>query len=271
MNYVWVDQDSSSNFISVLPEAFADNKDNICICACDDDGNICGALCFSLVVYQIDILWLYTDKKYRRQGIATALMDKIFEIATLSGEIYPISARFEPLADKSLYYFFISYSKMETDFSHERFYVTPKEIRGAKLPELAEKEEYDKKGFFSLPESLQNNVLLTLMEKHGFVVADYMDFKEHAVEDLCRCIMRGDELLDLIFIQKRSDGNLELSFLYSENTKGLMELLTTTAWDIEELFPKAKLVFDAINEEAASMAGKLFPWTAPVPVYEAQW
>ncbi len=270
MNYVWVNKKSIDNFLDVLPQDLIENPDNICICACDDNGNGCGAICYSLMDNQIDILWLYTAREKRRQGIATALLDKLFEIMSLSGEIYPVSARFEPYSDEGVYSFFMSCSKMETEFSHDRFYVSPKEVRGAKLPPGADKDEFDKREFFSLPETVEQNILLKLRKEQGFIIADYRDFTADAVPELCRCIMRGDELLDLIFIRKRPDGNLELSFLYSENSKGLMELLTTTAWDIEEMFPNAKLVFDAVTEESAAMAGKLFPWTVPVPVYEAQ-
>ena len=270
MNYVWVDKNSIDNFLGVLPEDFIENPGNICICACGDNGDAWGAICYSLVDNQIDILWLYTTREMRRQGVATALLDKLFEVISLSGEIYPVSARFEPYSDEGVYGFYLSYDRMDTVFSHERFYVSPKEVRGAKLPPAGDKDEFEKTEFFSLPEAALRSILRKLQKEQGFIISDLRDFTRDAVPGLCRCIMRGNELLDLILIRKRPDGNLELSFLYSENTKGLMELLTATAFDIEEMFPDAKLVFDAVTEESASMAKRLFPWTVPVPVYEAQ-
>lgn len=77
--------------------------------------------------------------------------------------------------------------------------------------------------------------------------------------------------MDLLLVQKRPDGNLELSYLYSKYPKGLVELLTEAAWDTESYYPNAKLVFDAVNEESASMAKKLFPQAERVPIYEAEW
>lgn len=271
MNFVWVDDNNKDDFKSVLPQDLTKSLDNVCLCACDEEGHILGSLCYSYASYEFDVLWLYTAEEYRRQGVATLLMDKMLEIAAFSGEIFPISAVFEPVRDESLYSFFLSYDKMDTEFSHDRFYVTPRDIRGAKLPTGGDGDYFEKKEFFALPKTMQSNIMHKLMTEYGYVVTDFDAFRESAVSSLCRCIMRGDELLDLIFVQKRPDDNLELSFLFGENKKGLLELLTTTAWEIEDLFPKAKLVFDAISEESQSMAKKLFPWTEPVPVYEAKW
>jgi GNAT superfamily N-acetyltransferase len=271
MNFVWVDENNKDAFKSVLPGDLTKSLENVCLCGCDDDGNVLGSLCYSYASYEFDILWLYTKEEHRRQGVATRLMDKMLEIAAFSGEIFPISAVFEPGRDESLYSFFLAYEKMDTEFSHSRFYVTPRDIRGAKLPSNGSADSFEKKEFFSLPDAVQNNILHKLMSEYGYVIADFDDFRESTVSKLCRCILREDVLLDLIFVQKRPDDNLELSFLLGENKKGLIELLTTTAWDIEDLFPESKLVFDAVTEESLSMAKKLFPWSRPIPVYEARW
>ena len=270
MDYVLVRQRNFDGFENVLPSHLLDNPGNICICACDDEGAV-GAICYSFESYQIDVLWLYTVPEKRRQGIATSLLDKIFEIASASGAIYPISAQFEPLSDESLYNFFISYEKLDTGFSHDRYYISPKEIRGVKLPESAHKQEFEFTDFFSLQENVRSNIFSRLNEEYGFVIADPEAFEESADKELCRCILRGDEILDLIFLTKRPDGNLELDFLLSNNPKGLLQLLEDTALCVEEKYPKAKLVFDAISDESSSMAKKLFPLAEPVPVYEAQW
>ena len=271
MNYVWVDDDNKGLFKSVLPQDLPESLSNICLCACDDEGNILGSLCYSYASYEFDVLWLYTAEEHRRQGVASGLMDKMLEIASFSGEIFPISVVFEPIRDPSLYSFFLSYDKMDTDFSHDRYYVTPGEIRGVKLPANPNGNAFDEKEFFALPEALQKNILHKLLTDFGYAVADFNEFMKNAVPELCRCILREDELLDLVFVLKRPDDNLELSFLFGENKRGLIELLTATAWDIEEMFPRSKLIFDAVTEESQSMAKKLFPWTTPVPVYEARW
>lgn len=271
MNYLWIDEKNRSSFKSVLPKAYTEGKENICVGAYDDDGFVCGALCYRYAHYQYDVLWIYVAEEKRLQGTGSGLLDLLFRIVGTSGEIYPISARFEPSAEESLYGFFLSYSKMETAYSHDRFYVDPREIRGIKLPGTGTKEPLRQDDFFKLPMASQRKILGQLEEECDYIVPDYEDWKRNAVSELCRCILLNGSLMDLLFVHKRSDGNLELSYLYSKYPKGLVELLTAAAWDTESYYPKAKLVFDAVNEESASMAEKLFPKAVKVPVYEAEW
>ena len=137
MNYLWIDENNRNAFKSVLPKAYATGHEKVCFGAYDDDGFVCGALCYRYANYQYDILWIYVEEEKRRQGVATGLLDLLFRIVGKSGEIYPVSALFEPSLEESLYGFFIAYSKMETAYSHDRFYVLPREIRGIKFPDRA--------------------------------------------------------------------------------------------------------------------------------------
>ncbi len=206
MNYLWIDEKNRNSFRSVLPKSFTEGKDKVCFGAYDDDGFVCGALCYRYANYQYDILWIYVVEEKRRQGTGTDSKDPL-----------------------------------------------PQE------------------GFFTLPETEQKKILLQLERECNYVVLDYEEWKKSAVPELCRVIVQNGSLMDLLLVQKRPDGNLELSYLYSKYPKGLVELLTEAAWDTESYYPKAKLVFDAMNEESASMARKLFPQAERVAIYEAEW
>ena len=93
------------------------------------------AVNFLSVIFRFDV-----EEEKRRQGVATGLLDLLFRIVGKSGEIYPVSALFEPSLEESLYGFFMAYSKMETTYSHDRFYVLPREIRGIKIPGTGTKD-----------------------------------------------------------------------------------------------------------------------------------
>ena len=99
----------------------------------------------------------------------------------------------------------------------------------------------------------------------------YEDWKEEAVPELCRCIISNEDLKDLVFVHSRANGDLELSYIYSKNPRGLAEILFSIAGDIEEKFPKAQVYFDAVTEEAQMLARNVFPKLNVVPVYEAEW
>lgn len=271
MNYLWIDGKNSKNFQSVLPPELTEGKENICIGVCDDEDYICGAMCYRFADYQYDVLWLYVAEQRRRQGIATSLMNLLFRISASSGEIYPISARFEAAESGTLYPFFLSYRKMDLSYSHDRYVVEPRDIRGARVPRPSRKESLKQEEFLKLPELSQKKILHLLRKEENYVPEDYPEWKEQLVPELSRCILKNGTLIDLIFVHRRSDGNLELSFLYSKYPPGLAELLSTAAWDTEALFPNAKLSFDAINEDSARLADRIFPNAKKIPVYEAEW
>lgn len=271
MNYLWIDEENRSSFKSVLPREYTEGKENICIGAVDDEGFVCGALCYRCASYQYDVLWIYVSEEKRLQGTGTGLMDRLFQIVGTSGEICPISARFEPAKEKSLYAFFLSYTKMETTYSHSRYYIVPRDLRSVNIPGMGEKDTLPQTDFFSLSTVAQHKILTKLEEECGYVVPDYDDWKKSTVPELCRCIFLEGELKNLLLVQKRADGNLELSYLYSKHPRGLVELLSDAAWDTEGIYPDAKLVFDAVTRESAAMAKKLFPHAHIVPIYEAEW
>lgn len=271
MDYVWIDKESAPVFDEVLPEEFAEGAGRVAIGAVDERDRILGAMCYRYADYRYDVLWLYVGQSARRKGVATGLLDKLFEIASVSGEILPISALFEAAEGEALYPFFLSYEKMEVSFSHNRFYISSRKLRRAKLPKVGQKEILKQERFLSLPETGQKRILARLLAEENYVSGDYREFSKTLVPELSKVVLKDGEPLALIFVQRTPSGDLELSYLYSQSPAALAELLTYTAWDAEEYYPEAALFFDTVNENAESIASKIFPEAEPVPVYEAEW
>lgn len=271
MNYIWINEKNREFFSDILPEDLMEDSENICIGAVDDENRRYGGICFRYALYQIDVLWVFVVPEGRLQGVGSALLDLIFGYVMRSGSVYPISARFEAEEDGTLYPFFISYDKMQVGFSHYRYFIKPNEFRRAKLPQTGGKESMKQECFFDLSDREQGLILAKLQEEEDYVTGDRESWKKSMIPELCRCIRSNGELKNLIFVGKREDGNIELSYLYSVEPKGLAEMLMLAAWDAEEYDPNAALVFDAVNDRAYSMAEKIFPMVKPVPVYEALW
>lgn len=271
MNYVWIDEDSADDFMSVLPKELTFTDSHICIGITDEENYICGAICYRYTAYQYDILWLYVVPERRRQGIGSLLVDIVYKVVGRSGDIYPISAMFEADEEDSLYPFFISYDKMDVSYSHDRYILSPKDVYGALLPPEAGKQTLVQTPFFSLSEGVQKRILSRLREDEGYCPDDYDSWKTGIIPQLCRCIIKDDDLKNVVFVHGRPGGNLELSYVYSKNSRGLAEILMATAWDIEDKFPDAKVYFDAVSEDAGQLAKKLFPRKKVVHVYEALW
>ena len=270
MKYLYLEEKNGTDFKSVLPLSLLKGKDNICIAACDDEDYILGAMCYRYADCQYDVLWLYVAETKRRLGIGTALLDRLFQIIGLSGQVYPVSARFEAEASGTLYPFFLSCSRMDLSWSHNRYFVEPREIRGASHLHAEKRQTMEQSLFSELSLLSQKKILYTLQKEENYVPEDYERWKEALVPELSRCILRNGVLMDLIFVQKRPDGELELSFLYSKYPPGLAELLETVSCDAEKYYPKCKLIFDAVGPKSAAMANRIFPKAKTVPIYEAE-
>lgn len=271
MNYVWIDTENADDFISVLPRDLTLADSHICVGIVDDEDYICGAICYRYTLYQYDVLWLYVVPEKRRQGIGSQLMDIVFSVIGRSGDIYPISALFEADEEGSLYPFFLGYGKMDVDYSHERYVLRPKDIYGALFPPEAAKQTLKQTMFFSLPEKQQKGILAFLKSEEYYAPDDYDTWKISIVPELCKCILIGEELKNLVFVHRMPGGDLELSYVYSKNPRGLAEILISTSWDIEEKYPDSRVYFDAVSERAEILAKNLFPKVSAVHIYEAQW
>lgn len=271
MEYVWIDSDNAEDYTSVLPKELTLSDDHFCIGIADDDNTLCGAICYRYLSYQYDILWLYVVEEKRRQHFGWQLMDIVFKVVGASGDIYPISVMFDADKEDTLYPFFLAYDKMEVSFSHDRYILKPKDVYGALFPPEVDKIVLEQTPFFSLSEGGQKNILHYLKREEGYTPESYENWKRDIVPDLCRCIIKNGNLSNVVFVHKRPEGNLELSFIYSRNPLGLVELLLSTAWDIEEKYPEAKVYFDAVSEEAEKLARKLLPHIKAIPIYEALW
>ncbi len=269
MKFVYVNEESMDDFKRIIPWELLVDVNNICIAAADDTDHILGVICYGYDDYQVDILWLYVEPQCRRQKVATALLDKMRELMAVSGGIYPVTARFEG-SDEELYSFFLSYEGMDVNYSHDRYVLKPKDIYKGRYPLLSGKESLKEVRFFDLPQRVQQSILRMLYEEEGFVTGDYEEWKRPLVPDLCRCILRDDKPLSLIFFHRLSPKDLELSYLYCTNPIALGDIIAGAAADIEEFYPDCNLIFDAVNEQAATIAKKIFPNMESVPVYEAE-
>ena len=259
-------------FRAVLPQSGFSLKNRYTIGAINYDDLIVGAVSFVLVGNQYNIDWLYVSPSMRRQKVATKLMNEVFAFIKDTGEVYPISAEYEVSSkDFSLYGFFLSIDELDTAFSHQRYYVDSRDIASSEGLKKSGEIALTEKEFFSLPKEYQNKYLNELSSSGDYLIEDRKHWAEICEHKLCRVVTQGEKLLAASFILGRSDGNLELSFLYSNNPLATKKLISDVAADIVEKYPGAKLIFDAVGEKSAPLAKKLFPNAKSVNVYESIW
>ncbi|WP_034452956.1 GNAT family N-acetyltransferase [Butyrivibrio sp. AE2032] len=271
ISYVYLDEKNRIYFERVFPKEIELAPFRVAVGVIDEERRVLGAVSYILLNYEYSLDWIYVEPQVRRQGIGTQLVQETFRCMMHTGDLFPLSAQFEYSdEDNVLHTFFLSMKHMITTYSHERYYVTKDDIKKAEGLRYNSKNEVEAELFFDKPEAEQKKVLNMLMREQTYEVADYERWKESCVPELCKCIYVKNNLVDLIFMQKNPDGNLELSYLYGKYPKGLFELLAETVRDLENHFPGVKITFDAMTDDSKKLAEHLFPTAKKAHVYEAE-
>ena len=271
INYVQITKENLADFSSVLPQNFETAVSRISIGAYNDEGYVLGAVSLELIMVEYVIDWIYVHPEVRRQGIGAWLIQQILKAVIGIGELFPVVARYEVTEDDmQMHSFFLSCQDMTTSYSHERYYVTAKDIRGSDTLHRPVSSDLTTSLFFELQEEQQKKIITMLFSEQNYDVGDYDRWKKLCVPELCRCVFVKNSLVDLIFIQRLSEDQLELSFLYGKYPRGLFELLSLTVKDMEMLLPDCDLSFDAMSKESDNLAKHLFPRAKSVHIYEAQ-
>ena len=270
ISYVLLDEENRGDFDSVFPEEIKLGPNRVAIGAVNEDAQVVGCISYCLMDYQYDIDWIYVEEAVRRQGIGIGLIDEVLKVVTGTGDLFPVSAMFE-FSEKNdvMHTFFLSCVNMDTEYSHERYYVTADDVRNSAALHRSKSTEFTTGLFFDRPIEEQKRILARLAVEETYAVIDYESWKSACVPELCRCVYVRKELVDLVFMQKLPDGNLELSYLYGKYPKGLFDLLSDTVKEMERLYPEARLSFDAVTNESRQLADHLFPKANKVHVYEA--
>ena len=271
VSFVLINEESREDFVSVLPLEIDMSPFRVSVGAVDDEGRIVGAVSYILMRYEYALDWLFVEPELRRRGIGTALVDEVIKIIMKTGDLFPLSARFEFSYDRhELHTFFLSMKRLFITYSHDRYYVTKEDINGAEGLGRSANPEIVTELFFDKPVSEEKKILgMTVSKKAEQKVADYDLWKKSWVPELCRCVFLKKNLVDLIFMQKTPDGNLQLSYLYGKYPKGLFHLLSETVRDLEKLYPGVKLTFEAISDDSIKLAQHLFPEAKKTHIYEA--
>ncbi len=270
--FVLVKDEQSKFFSSVLPPDYAAGGDRISIGCYGGDGAVLGAVSFVFIHYQIELDWLFVEPAVRRNGIAKELMDHVIAFASETMEFYPISATYclgegvDPVHE-----FFVSYNKMDVVYSHDRFFLSPCDI--AITPYLYKKlmKRLEHKNFFDHPPAVQKYILSSIAKQENYYVGDFETWKKQCVKDLCLCNLAGNTVMDIVLVQRKHDGDFDLSFIYSKYSEGLLCTLISLIRTTELRYPGAKITFDAEKEEEYKLAKKLFPDSQTRQVFEASW
>ncbi len=277
MNIVYnlIEDDNREDYAGVFPETIELTDNMVAVAACDvDSGYVVGAISYSLVSYEYVIDWIYVEPDFRRKGIGVGLVNEVLRAVMQSGDRFPVIAQYENNSegesDAEMHLFFLSCDNMTTSYSHDRYYVKAEDIKNVDKLHKTTTSELTTQEFFEQSENDQKKILRMLGATQNYEVIDYDKWKEECIKELCNCVFVKNNLVDLIFMKRLKDMNVELAYLYGKYPKGLLELLSTTVSRLETLYPKASLTFDAMTDESQLLATHLFGKAKKVHIYEAE-
>ena len=269
MNYIRVDNGNKGDFASVLPENYVDGI-GVDLAAYENDGTFCGAVSLSYGTMQYDLDWLYVVPEKRLSGIGTGLLREVKRMVASIG-ICPIRALFDASEDNGLYRFFLSASSpdllIDVDYSHDRYIVTAEDFLSSELMKDKHRMDYVPAYFWELDEGLREKALEPAMDH--LTITNLKAFEESCEKNLCYTVEKDGRILSLMLLQKDNAENLTLSYLYSVDGKALMSMLMPAAMELKKNHKGKEVRFDVVTEEAARLAGKIFPEAERKHMYEA--
>ncbi len=270
MNHILITKENYNDFKDLLPSNLS-GGDRITIGAYDDEGFVCGTVSVVRVDDAYELDWIYVAEARRRQGVGNGLISELVKM-TNSIDGLPLRANFEAGDDDGLYMFFRAFDRdgLEFDMSYlyDRYYIKPEEMDEVIKTQFSKGEPEGAEEFFRRPDHDQRALLEQFEEL--FSVDNLEIWRSTCVPELCRVAFMDEKLAALILVSKRTDGNLELSFLYGANHQMLFMLLKYCITEARKLSPDAGLVFDTVSEESEKMAKKLFPKAEPIQIFEAE-
>ncbi len=272
MDHILITKQNIHEFGKYLPLNMAPGEDRIIIGAYDDDGVICGVISYAVMAYEYEVDWLYVTPNMRRRGVARGLMDELFRFIKSTGEVLPINIEFEVSEkDMDLFYFFMSIDEMNVSYSHERFYVSSRNISDSQILSKEVMLEFETTPFCSLPRSEQEELLKETDRVHPFVIEDYDMWINNCIRELCNVYYSNGKAVGFILFQNRTDVNIECSYIFSKTPMLTKKMIVDSASVVKKSYQKSGVVFDTVDDVMEHMCRRIFPEAKIKHIYAAEW
>lgn len=271
MNYILLDENNIKEFRDVCPGEYSSGTNRVTLGAYDDDGYIRGAISYRGLFDEADIDWIFVEPSSRRTGIATGLVNEVIK-AVETTEFSPIVARFEEDDVSGLFSFFISMEELNVNFSHNRYVTQTTDLDTVVSAHSRLKKHIRQERFFDQPEYRQRKILSELAQiDNGYHVDEIDRWKKKCIPELCRYLEIEGRLAGIVFVQMRSDNNLELAYLNGKTPILLMDMIGGVAEEAAAEYDNAAIYMDCISDESERLANKFFPKAKCIHIYEAEW
>ncbi|MDO4292292.1 MAG: GNAT family N-acetyltransferase [Eubacteriales bacterium] len=208
----------------------------------------------------IRILWLYVKEEYRRIGIAGTLLNWILDSISFLELDKPVEAYFpEDAAHSSLLGFFGAADNFSITKRPEIGRLTPEGRRASKFYASLLDRQANVISFFDLPVVAQKRFLNKMYRiKMAHLVEDVVGNRGGYAPELCCCTVKGQDVINAVFVKCHKDGEMELSFGYLEDAKLAFSMAAGLIQRIEAGYPESDMIVCAVNDASKKLMEGMF-------------
>lgn len=276
--YNLISVESRKLFYSVLPESYmgeAENNNSLILGAISDDEAV-GSLVLELYVDGAHIKWLYVEPRFRRQKVATALINSMIDAIANSTVLLPVHVFFEERdAEGALLSFFENNSLFEIRPTGIDYRISVKERqKSAFVKSVEKKKDRGSVPFFELPKAKQNELCNRLRQKNLYEMSklNMPQAGDKFIKHLCLAQLHGGEIKAFILTSDLGNKHIEVGFMYSENAVSMAALLYDYVRAVNESAKDCVLHIQSMEFDVIRLVDYMFPDTIDNEVmYDAYW
>ncbi len=255
----------------IVPDNTLNSGDSTVLLALTGD-SVCGFLVFSAKEDCIVLASIYVYEEYRRQGVATYLLDSFGMLMWIKEYQYPILMY---IPDEEECAPLLSLMRERFDYFVSKacdcVQVSYNQIRDSEiLQKIISISKKDMPLLFDLPTSMRR------AEFQGNRAFQYIgdglksDGQDYC-RDLCFCDYQENEIKGFVLVRRWDEKTLNLEYMFSNNAKSTSNLLANLGNKILKDYPGFSLCVSAINEASESLVTKIFEEKTVFGQYRASW
>ncbi|MBR3308276.1 MAG: hypothetical protein IKI75_13635 [Lachnospiraceae bacterium] len=220
----------------------------------------------------VDISFLYVPEEHRREGVGSFMLQSVIDILDDGDYFTPVELRF-PLDEEngSLMAFMHAQKNFYLEEAGTCFTISAADRKNSKNWKRMREIDTDAVEYVKVDEKIRRKFAETLDEE-GY--ADFLNDETAYDRRLCFARVNHDRVTAASFLRLTDEGKVEVSFLYAqeEHQKSLQNVICASMYAVDELFPRADLVFTTVTPEGYAMGAKIFGEEGKrVPLFCARW
>lgn len=258
-----VKPDDEEFFLSLLPSNYETQKKNtFLIGAATKEGQACGVIWLEKEGIRLRVLHMETAAAYRKQGVASQLLDDLSASTRMMSQPTPITAVFSRTEEQEDFYRLLFYRREVVTSLDFRVYHIPPVCR-------ADSVYYQKlcSGkvcadlFWELDAQARNQFLCNLDREDQEMLNSIPD--RDFCRDMCFSCLTPEGIRSAVFFTRTGPKKIELSFLYTCQGKAagedLTRLMKSAAVVIEREYKDCDLDIFAQEERVRRLVRQIFP------------